>query len=55
MNKTTNCFWPWSHQWTKWELYVQGMVDRKTETVFSQDAQKRKCEKCGLEERRDFI
>lgn len=52
--KKKNCFWPWRHQWGKWEIYNQGILVKATGQKIVQEAQKRRCENCGLEQRKDF-
>jgi len=42
------------HKWTKWEQYEQPMIYFKMPTVKSfTKMQKRHCEKCGYEQRKE--
>ena len=49
---TKTCFWPWDHQWSKWQVYDQPFVYDKQQ--YMRKKQKRICEKCGLEQRREL-
>jgi hypothetical protein len=56
-----NCFWPWSHDWDKWEQYIQNFSvtynwgnNAGRDFPYIEYWQKRKCKKCGKEEREEI-
>jgi hypothetical protein len=53
--------WPWSHAWAKWERKVEvwesipgPLFKDRTPAKFQREFQERRCDVCGLYQRREI-
>ena len=47
VDRSVRCFWPWSHQWTKWDD-IAGANNKLGHPIIIQE---RRCTCCGMAQR----
>ena len=57
------CRWPWSHEWSRWEVLVRGrgtdiLVEENGQELVHRnqlvEIQRRECFRCGMSQLREF-